>query len=256
MEKTKRIKLSNLDESPFQGRIIPNEKGEQHALVGRLKSLADSISAHGLANPIIVRQMNDRFEIIDGHRRTEAFKMLGRGDILAIVKDFDDRQAQIHSVIGNLQRENLSSIERALAFRKILDKGLFKDKRELSRVIGKDETYIGDLLNTLNLDHRIIDDLVKHRTTDDVRLLRIIRRVESVNGKKESKKQFDLYMRFKHGQLSRLQVVKLARSERVAKKDEVQIRFKGKKMVVEFPSVITKEEQALLEAELPKLLGK
>lgn len=80
--------------------------------------------------------------------------------------------------------------------------------------------------------------------------------MEAVNGKKESKKQFDLFMRFKHGQLTRSQVVKLARSERVTKKDEVQIRFKGKKMVVEFPSVITKEEQALLEAELQKLLDK
>ncbi len=175
---------------------------------------------------------------------------------MAIVKEFDDRQAQIHSVIGNLQRENLSSIERALAFRKILDKGLFKDKRELSRVIGKDETYIGDLLNTLNLDHRIIDDLVKNRTTDDVRLLRVIRRVEPVNAKKESKKQFDLYMRFKHGQLTRSKVVQLARSERVTEKGEVQFRFKGKKMIVEFPSVMTKEEQALLETELRKLLDR
>jgi len=89
--------------------------------------------------PIVVRAVEKGYEIIDGNRRVEAIKRLGRGQITALVKDVSDRDAQIMHVIGNLQRKNLKPIEQALTYQKMLDSGVFKDKRELSRAISKDE---------------------------------------------------------------------------------------------------------------------
>ncbi len=114
-----------------------------------------------------------------------------------------DREAMILSVVGNLQREDLSPIEKAMAFRKLLDSGVFVDKKELSKSLGKDETYVGDVLNTLNMDQRIIDDILQNRTTDDVRLLRAIRQAGKTDKLQKSDEQMALYQEFKDKGLSR-----------------------------------------------------
>lgn len=212
-----RIKIKDLLESPYQGRLIrlPSEKDK--TVQTELLQLVESIKTNGLLQPIVLRKRENGYEIIDGHRRVEAFRILGRGDVQAIVKEMDDREAQIMSVVANIQRENLSNIERAIAFKKILKEGIFKDKRELSKAIGKDETYVGDLMNILNMDQRIIDDVVENKTTNDVRLLRAIRKVEEVNGKGVSEKQFKVYNQFKNEKLSRREVLDLVKEEKEKK---------------------------------------
>ncbi len=112
--------------------------------------------------PITVRQVGKEYEIIDGHRRAEAFRRFGKEEIPAIISNVSDREAQVMAVVTNLQREDLSNIEKAIAFQKILASGLFKDKREFSKSIGKDETYVGNLVNTVNMNQRIIDDLIQN----------------------------------------------------------------------------------------------
>ncbi len=95
---------------------------------------------------------------------------------------------------------------------------MFEDKRELSKAIGKDETFVGDLLNTLNMDKRIVDDLLKNKTTNDVRMLRAIRRVEPVNQVGYSEKQWEIYQRFLNENLSREEVLSLTRTATDGKK--------------------------------------
>lgn len=208
------IRLQDLKDSPYQGRWMGLEEKEEGSRVERqILELARSIESSGLMQPIIVRAVEGGYEIIDGHRRVEAHRRLGRGQIRAIVKDCTEREAQVMSVVGNLQRQNLSPIELAVSYRNLLATGVFKDKRELSQAIGKDETYVGDLLNTLNMDSRIIDDLRTERGIRDLRLLRAIRRVDKVDQEGVSGKQFELYMTVKHKKLSRKQVDDLLRQE-------------------------------------------
>lgn len=85
----------------------------------------------------------------------------GRGQILAIARVVSDKKAKIMYVIRNLQRKNLKPVELTLTltYQKMLDLKVFKDKRELSKTIEKDETYVGELLSTFKINSRIIEDL-------------------------------------------------------------------------------------------------
>ncbi len=95
------IKLSDLKESPYQGRFL-NEttKNDNSRAAQQLDELTASIESSGMMQPIIVRQVADGYEIIDGHRRVMAHKNLGRGQVRAIIKDCTEREAQIMAVVG------------------------------------------------------------------------------------------------------------------------------------------------------------
>lgn len=210
------ILIESLFESPYQGRLLGDDAKKDNTVKLRLKELADSITSSGLLQPISVRKKGNQYEIIDGHRRVEAHKLLAIKTIQAIVTDKSDREVQVMSVVANLQRTNLSNIEKAIAFQKILKAKIFKSQRELSKAIGKDETYVGDVLNLLNLDKRIIEDIVKNRTTNDVRLLRQIRKVEDLTEDGKSNKQYNIYQKFKNEKLSRQEVINLIEQAKVS----------------------------------------
>lgn len=165
--------------------------------------MAESIDKNGLMQPIIVRPVESGYEVIDGHRRVKAMRKLGRGQILAIARVVSDKKAQIMHVISNLQRKNLKPVELALTYQKMLDSRIFKDKRELSKAIGKDETYVGDLLSTLQLDSRIIEDLAKNNLIKDLRILRLIRLYEPVDKNGTSDAQWELYRKVLFSKMSR-----------------------------------------------------
>lgn len=80
---------------------------------------------------------------------------------------------------------------------------MFKDKRELSKAIAKDETYVGDLLSTLQLDSRIISDLARNNLIKDLRLLRLIRLYDAVDTNGKSDKQWELYRKVLYTKMSR-----------------------------------------------------
>lgn len=205
------IKLTDLVKSPFQARFEEMAgKDEKTGETGkRLAELIRSIEQSGLVQPIIVRPSGSKYEIIGGHRRVEAMRSLGRGQIKAIVKDCTEREAQVMHVVGNLQRKNLNLIELAVTYQKLLETGVFKDKRDLSTALGKDETYIGDLLNTLKLDQRIIDDIAKNERIKDLRVLRSIRRNSSVDDTGKSDEQWELYNKVLREKLGRKEINKL-----------------------------------------------
>lgn len=212
MEQIKNIPITSLVESPYQGRLLRklNKKGKSDD--PNMVALMDSIKSKGLMMPIIVRPVGDKFEIIDGHRRVEAYRRLEKTDIEAIEKEYDDKDAQVFSIVGNLMRQNLSLIEKALAFKKILDTKKFNQK-ELSKAICKHETFVSDILKTLDMDSRIIDDLIANKTTEDVRLLRAIRKYDKAK-KNISDKQWELYQRFKNENLTRMGVIRLVKGSK------------------------------------------
>ena len=108
------IKLSELRSNPYQPRKIFDEKA--------LEELANSIKEHGVFQPIIVKKSIKGYEIIAGERRVKASLMAGLTEIPAIVRDFNDTQMMEIALLENLQRENLTAIEEAHAYKKLQDK--------------------------------------------------------------------------------------------------------------------------------------
>jgi ParB family chromosome partitioning protein len=126
-------------------RILPNPAQprlsyEEDSLV----ELADSIREHGVLQPILVRTVGSQFELIAGERRWRASRMAQRESIPAIVVEFDDETALEVSIIENLQREDVSPLEEAAMFRKMMDLGY--SLRQLAQKIGKDKGYVENRL--------------------------------------------------------------------------------------------------------------
>ena len=200
------ILVDAIIDSPYQARFLSVTDLETKESDKETLELAASIEANGLLQPVTVRKAGEKFELIDGHRRVLAQKILKKQFIDAIVTDMNDKQAQLMGITANLQRKNLNLIELALAYKKMLDTDTFPDKKQLSASLGKDETYVGDVLNTLNMDKRIVDDLSKNNTIKDVRLLRAIRQIDDVDENQESTMQWNLYENVVKNNLSRQQV--------------------------------------------------
>ena len=235
--------IENLTDSPYQGRMINEDTKLGQPKLKRLKELSNSINSSGLLQAISVRKVGGEYEIIDGHRRVEAHKLLGIKTIKAVLTDKTDREVQIMSVVANLQRTNLNNIEKAFSFQKILKAKIFKTKKELSKAIGKDKTYVGDILNLLNLDKRIIADILKNQTTNDVRLLRLIRKMGEIDGEDISEDQYILYQKFRKEKLTRLQLLSFIENRDGGKASPVVISGRHKKFTVTIAEKLKPEQQ-------------
>ena len=120
-----------------------------------LSSLAASIAAHGLIQPIIVRPSTSGFyEIIAGERRWRAAKMAGLSEVPVIISDFDDQKTAEVALIENIQRENLSPVEEALGYRALMDEYSFTQE-EISKRIGKSRPAIANTLRLLELPEEV-----------------------------------------------------------------------------------------------------
>ncbi len=127
------------------GRILPNPAQPRLSYEeDSLLELADSIREHGVLQPILVRPIGNQFELIAGERRWRASRMAERESIPAIVVEFDEQTALEVSIIENLQREDVSPLEEASMFRKMIDLGY--SLRQLAQKIGKDKGYVENRL--------------------------------------------------------------------------------------------------------------
>ena len=126
-----------------------------------LEALADSIAAHGVLQPILVRQnpnFEGTFEIVAGERRWRAAKMAGLTEIPAIVLDGDDLKAAQIAVIENVQREDLNVVEEAFAYKALIDQfDLTQD--EVAKQVGKSRPAIANLLRLLDLPDEVLEQL-------------------------------------------------------------------------------------------------
>lgn len=121
-----------------------------------LSELAASIEQNGLIQPIIVRKIGERYEIIAGERRFRAVKQLGRNDIPAIVVEADDAKAAKYSLIENLQREDLNPCEEAMAFRTLTTQyGLTQEEAAVQ--VGKSRSAVANSLRLLELPESILE---------------------------------------------------------------------------------------------------
>ncbi|MGH2393810.1 MAG: ParB/RepB/Spo0J family partition protein, partial [Candidatus Limnocylindria bacterium] len=126
-------------------RVLPNPAQPRLSYEeDSLAELADSIRAHGVLQPILVRPAGSQFELIAGERRWRAARMAGLNAVPAIVLDFDEETALEVSIIENLQREDVTPLEEAAMYRKMLALGY--SVRQLAAKIGKDKGYVENRL--------------------------------------------------------------------------------------------------------------
>lgn len=196
------INLSELRANPYQ----PRKNFDEEAL----NELASSIKEHGVFQPIIVKKSIKGYEIIAGERRFRASKLAGLETIPAIVKDFSDEEMMQIALLENLQRENLTSIEEAKAYKSIIE-SMNITQDELAKKVGKSRSHVTNILGLLKLpasvqdmvlynklsmgharvlskldDPKIVEDLAQRVITEDLS----VRKLESLvydNEEKEVK---------------------------------------------------------------------
>ena len=142
------IKLSNIRPNKNQPRKEFDED--------RIKALSDSIKNVGVLKPIVLKPIEDNnYMIIAGERRYRASILAGKEEIPAIIKDIPIKDIMEIALIENLQREDLNSIEEALAYKNLIED--YKvTQEELSEAVGKSRPYITNTLRLLNLQNKII----------------------------------------------------------------------------------------------------
>lgn len=136
------LPVGSIRPNPYQPRTRVNEP--------ELAELAASIAASGLLQPIIVREADGGYDLIAGERRWRAVQRLGWTKIPAVVKQADDRTLLTLALIENLQRSDLSAIEAAVSYQKLVEE--FKlPHGEVARLVGKDRSTVANALRLLRL---------------------------------------------------------------------------------------------------------
>jgi ParB family chromosome partitioning protein len=139
-------------------RLAPNEfQPRGHVDEARLQELAQSIKTNGVIQPIVVRRVGDRFQIIAGERRWRAAKLAGLLRVPIAVRDVgpgQERSLLQIALIENIQRENLNPIEEALAYRRLADEFHLKQE-EIATAVGKDRASVANFLRLLKLPEEI-----------------------------------------------------------------------------------------------------
>ena len=150
MEEFKIIQLSEIQKNPYQPRKEFSEE--------KIQELAQSIKENGLIQPIIVRQSPViGYEILAGERRYRASIAAGLTEVPVIIKKLSDQDMMVHSIIENLQREDLNPIEEAKAYQSLIEKGY--THADIAAKMGKSRPYITNLVRLLTLPNFILKEV-------------------------------------------------------------------------------------------------
>ena len=164
------IDLSLLRSNPYQPRKIFDEEA--------LQELSDSIKIYGVFQPIIVKKSIRGYDIIAGERRVKASIMAGLKTIPAIIRDFTDEQMMQIALLENLQRENLTAIEEATAYKDIIN-ALQITQEELAKKIGKSRSHITNMLGLLKLPEDVQDMILTNKIS--MGHARVLSKLENVD---------------------------------------------------------------------------
>lgn len=159
MDLEKGIKLVNVDDiipNRFQPRLAFNEN--------ELNELAESIKQHGVIQPLVLRQIGDKYEIIAGERRYKASCLAGLREVPAVIMNVDDDKSAEIAVVENIQRKDLTAVEEAQSYKKLLDKGLTQE--ELATKLGVAQPTIANKIRLLALDEEVQQALLSNKISE------------------------------------------------------------------------------------------
>ena len=151
------VRIDEIVPNRFQPRLTFNEE--------ELKELSESIKMHGVIQPLVLRRLGDKFEIIAGERRYKASQMAGLSTVPAIIVEMDDRQSAEVALVENLQRKDLTAIEEAQSYKKILDMG-YLTQEDLAKRMGVSQSAVANKLRLLNLSIPVKDALLNNKISE------------------------------------------------------------------------------------------
>lgn len=132
-------------------KVVPNQTQPRKDFhKEHLEELASSIKEQGVLQPITVRKLNNKYEIIAGERRWRASQIAGLKEVPAIIKDVDDQKSMELALIENLQREDLNPVEEAMGYQLLID-DYDLSQQELAQKVGKSRSSVTNALRVLTL---------------------------------------------------------------------------------------------------------
>lgn len=168
----KEIPVNEIRTNPYQ----PRKNFDQTAL----DELAESIRNYGVFQPIIVKKSIKGYDLVAGERRLRASKLAGMDTIPAIIKDFSDELMREIALLENLQRENLTAIELAWAYKNILD-SLDIKQDDLAKKLGKSRSHVTNTLGLLRLPNDVQNMVLDSRLSmGHARVLSKLENVEEI----------------------------------------------------------------------------
>jgi ParB family chromosome partitioning protein len=150
------LNVYEIDDNPFQPRRDFSES--------EIVSLAESLKEHDMLQPVLVRRVGDRFQLISGERRLRAAIRAGWSTVPARVRQADDRLVAELAIVENLQRKDLNPIEKALSFKRYLDEHRCTQD-DLAHRLKIDRSTIANLLRLLELPHPVLEAVRKSEVT-------------------------------------------------------------------------------------------
>ncbi len=151
------IPIDEIIPNRFQPRLNFDDRG--------LKELASSIKQHGIIQPLVLRRIEDKYEIIAGERRYKAATLAGLKTVPAVIADIDDNKSAEVAIVENVQRRDLSAIEEARSYKNLLDKG-YLTQTELAKKMGLSQSAIANKLRLLNLDEEVQKALMNNQISE------------------------------------------------------------------------------------------
>lgn len=151
------VHVEDIIPNRFQPRLNFDEQG--------LKELADSIREHGIIQPLVLRKLGDKYEIIAGERRYKAAQIVGLTTVPAVVANIDDNKSAEVALVENVQRRDLTAIEEARSYKNLLDKG-YLTQEQLAKRMGLSQPAIANKLRLLNLDEEVQQALLEERISE------------------------------------------------------------------------------------------
>lgn len=148
------IEINQIRANPDQPRTVFDEES--------MNELAESIKEHGVFQPIIVKPSGSGYILVAGERRVRASRIAGKTTIPAIIREYNNVLLSELAILENLQREDLTPIEEAIAFQKAIY-NMKITHEELGKKIGKSRAYVTNIMGLLNLPAAVIDDVNKGR---------------------------------------------------------------------------------------------
>ena len=205
-----KIPVESLEDNPYQPRLNIDEE--------KLEELMASIQKDGLQSPIKVTKLggvsSPKYTIVYGHRRSEAFRRLAElnptkyKDIDAVYdSNISKSQLRRLALIENVQREDLNIIELAISFDNAINDGTFVSQKQLAEALGFTTTKVSECLSLLKLKEKITKDLEIDRRVKDITALAALNKVPN------NHTQWDLYKRFRDGELDRKGLIQIIQAE-------------------------------------------
>ena len=178
--------------------IKPNSSQPRKEFTGQaMQELADSIKHYGVIQPLIVARSGDGYELIAGERRLRAAKEAGLEQVPVIVRDYDQQRQLEVALIENLQREDLTPIETASAYKKLVD-DFNMSIQKVAESVGKSRPSVSNLMRLLDLPEEIQDAILKGQVSE--------RHALWIAGLDTEAKQMQIFRKMLHENMSTAQM--------------------------------------------------